>query len=199
MTYENQLEQMYKDELLRIYETNEVDNVFLDRSTNQIISHDHMVNFSVSDDGYLWAYNTHGDPLSKREVLKIYEYLNYTSNSEYNEVNSRIEFLKNEISGLQEKRSSPTEVIIKKPKNGYVYLLEGENHRYKIGASKNPKDRLKQLKISSCENHKLKHTIKSNDMFLLEKELHLKFSDKRVHSEWFELSENDVNIIKGMI
>ena len=38
---------------------------------------------------------------------------------------------------------------------GYVYVLKGENGRYKIGASKNPKQRVQQLRTSSSENHEL--------------------------------------------
>jgi len=73
---------------------------------------------------------------------------------------------------------------------GYVYLIKGEFGRYKIGASKNPIARLKQLRISSSQDHKLIATIREEDMYLTESDIHDIFEKYRVHSEWFELDED---------
>lgn len=81
---------------------------------------------------------------------------------------------------------------------GDVYLIQGENNRYKIGFSKNALTRLKSLKHSSCENHILIHKIRVKNPHLKEKELHLKYKDKRLHSEWFNLNVEDIEYIKGL-
>ena len=76
----------------------------------------------------------------------------------------------------------------KKRKTGEVYLILGENGRYKIGYSKNANDRVKTLRLSSCEDHTLIHTFRCNNPQIKEQELHELFSSKRNHSEWFSLS-----------
>lgn len=88
--------------------------------------------------------------------------------------------------------------ISTKVNSGFVYLLLGENGKYKIGKSKNPERRCKELSLSSCENHELIHKFKVKNPHLKEKELHLMFNEKRTHSEWFELSKADIEFIKGL-
>jgi hypothetical protein len=84
-------------------------------------------------------------------------------------------------------------------RSGYVYLIKGETgERYKIGRSKNPDSRFKQLKLSSSEELLLVHTIKTSNMVKLEEDLHKKYGSKKVHTEWFDLSKNDLSEIMEM-
>jgi len=87
---------------------------------------------------------------------------------------------------------------IKEISKGYVYLIKGENERYKIGFSKNAERRTKELCLSSCEKHILIHSFYCENPYQKEQNLHKKYASKRTHSEWFELEETDVNFIKGL-
>ena len=65
-----------------------------------------------------------------------------------------------------------------------IYLILNEsNTKCKIGVSKNPKLRLKQLQTGSSEN--LRIDIIINGDFCSEKELHKNFSTIREKGEWF--------------
>lgn len=58
----------------------------------------------------------------------------------------------------------------------------------KIGRSKNPNARLKQLQIATCNKLELLHVVKNNGH--LESALHEKFNDLKINSEWFEYNQN---------
>lgn len=129
--------------------------------------------------------------------------------SEINElINSLIEFTSNhDQNDIEEYNTSLLNSInqcpvfskqITMPKSGYIYLILGENGRYKIGMSKHPKKRVNYLSLASCEKHTLVTYYKTDDMIGEEKRLHDIFSDKRLHSEWFDLSKSDVSIICNM-
>lgn len=78
----------------------------------------------------------------------------------------------------------------------YVYLIECYEQletRYKIGRSKNPEERLKNLQTGSSNfNYKLEilHKYKTRYSSKLEKILHNYFSPYRGKGEWF-LLENE--------
>lgn len=78
------------------------------------------------------------------------------------------------------------------PKKGYVYLAQNtKSENLKIGFSKNPKARIKQLNIVS--DVKIQLIDKFKGEISDEKSLHKKFDDIRMNSEWFEYSEEIVN------
>lgn len=79
-----------------------------------------------------------------------------------------------------------------KQKHGYVYLFKCL-HRYKIGSSRNPRKRMSTMQ-SPFPVEKL-HLIRCSDMKASERALHRQFAAKRVHGEWFELNEKDVEYI----
>lgn len=68
---------------------------------------------------------------------------------------------------------------------GYVYFIAQLNneHKVKIGYSKNPSKRLKQLSTSSPDILLLLGYFKGT--MHDEKEMHLRFSKDRVNLEWF--------------
>lgn len=84
--------------------------------------------------------------------------------------------------------------------NYYVYLInEKGTNNYKIGVSSNISRRLPQLQIGNP--NLLIMTAKTNKMdrykaYSLEAKLHNLLKDKQATNEWFELSENDIQIIK---
>lgn len=80
---------------------------------------------------------------------------------------------------------------------GYVYLLSSSDGSFKIGRTKNPDRR-----INDFRSHRLVVEyiclIETQNMIRLEADLHIKFKDKRIQGEWFDLDENDIEYIKGL-
>jgi regulator of replication initiation timing len=83
---------------------------------------------------------------------------------------------------------------------GYVYLLSVDSHDdlFKIGRTKNPKNRLATFNVKLPFPVSYEHVIETDDMYQLESELHKRFKDKRQSgSEFFLLDKSDVAYIKG--
>lgn len=76
----------------------------------------------------------------------------------------------------------------------YVYLIQSlENNTYKIGMSKNPNMRVKQLQTGNSSELKLIESYQSKHASKIEKTLQRKYSSKKRKGEWFEFSiENEV-------
>lgn len=85
------------------------------------------------------------------------------------------------------------------PIPGYVYLAQAKGlQRFKIGRSSNPVERGAKLKRQSPVPVEVIWASYFDDCRKTEVELHDIFSSKRVHGEWFELSNEDVNKILTM-
>lgn len=71
----------------------------------------------------------------------------------------------------------------------YIYLIQNkETLKYKIGVSKNPKKRLKQLQTGSGEDLIIKEIYKSDIARKIESTFHNRYSHVRKRGEWFDLS-----------
>jgi predicted GIY-YIG superfamily endonuclease len=71
----------------------------------------------------------------------------------------------------------------------YVYLIQAlESGRYKIGVSKNPTRRIKQLQTGSNEELKLIHSFKSMYPHKVEKALHHRYNIEKTSGEWYDIS-----------
>lgn len=81
---------------------------------------------------------------------------------------------------------------------GYVYLLQSPTKAYKIGRTSNPKSRAKTFGVQLPFEVEFICLIQADDMRQLETELHQRFSDKRINGEWFALSPDDVDYMKGL-
>jgi predicted GIY-YIG superfamily endonuclease len=69
-----------------------------------------------------------------------------------------------------------------------VYLLQSkENGLYKIGTSKDPNRRVKQLQTGSGETLYLLHEYESKYATIIEKAFHSTYSYTRKEGEWFDL------------
>jgi len=73
-----------------------------------------------------------------------------------------------------------------------TYVMSNGSGLYKIGKSIDP---LKREKMLSTGNPNIRLVL-SMEMDI-ERELHIKFADKKVSGEWFELSEDDLNYIRN--
>ena len=77
-----------------------------------------------------------------------------------------------------------------------IYLInQVETNYYKIGITKkNPEIRLKELSIGNPQELKFIVSFKTKNDFLLERSLHAHYREKKVNSEWFELSDEEVSL-----
>jgi len=93
----------------------------------------------------------------------------------------------------------------------YIYLIQSlEDGYYKIGVSKHPKKRVKQLQTGNSSELKLVETYQSEHANKIEKSLHRRYSYLKKEGEWFDMSikedvsfltdckqiENTINILK---
>ena len=74
-----------------------------------------------------------------------------------------------------------------------TYLIY-DGRYYKIGISTRPEKRLSSIK-SLNPSAQIIHLINSN----VETELHNRYRYKRIHGEWFDLNNRDVDLIKAIV
>ena len=81
---------------------------------------------------------------------------------------------------------------------GYIYLICDPNQNtYKIGVTRNlVQDRIKKLQTGNASELHMIHTVETEYPFRLETMLHNKFKDKKVHGEWYSLSQDDITNFK---
>lgn len=85
--------------------------------------------------------------------------------------------------------------VAAKDLSGFVYLFKCKG-LYKIGKSKNPKQRLKTLQGTiGAYPIEMIHAFPCADMKQAESSLHRRYSDKRVRGEWFKLNWRSVQSI----
>lgn len=71
----------------------------------------------------------------------------------------------------------------------FIYLIKAEeSSRYKIGISKNPQNRLRQLQTGNSEKLDIIHIFESAIAKKVESALHNTYGSLRKSGEWFELS-----------
>ena len=73
----------------------------------------------------------------------------------------------------------------------YVYLIRGNDGKYKIGIAKNPSQRIKQLQTGNSDKLALIETYQSENASKIESALHFHYSHVRNEGEWFDLSVSD--------
>lgn len=76
----------------------------------------------------------------------------------------------------------------------YIYLIKNtEESYYKIGVSKDPKKRIKELNTGNSAELVLVEMYESELAYKIERTLHRKYSYMRKHGEWFDLSIKEDN------
>ena len=83
---------------------------------------------------------------------------------------------------------------------GYVYLIcDPSSDSFKIGVTgKNIKDRIKKLQTGNAEELFISSFYECEYPFRLEKMLHTKYANKRMHGEWFSLSSHDIGQFRNI-
>jgi hypothetical protein len=94
--------------------------------------------------------------------------------------------------------SAPQRPAKVKDLSGYVYLVKSVSGHYKIGRAKDPNNRAKTFGVQLPFEIEFVAVIKTDDYVALEEQLHAKYQDKRVNGEWFALTPEDVEYIKGL-
>jgi len=73
----------------------------------------------------------------------------------------------------------------------YLYVIKEDNTpNYKIGISKNPELRLKQLQTGNSSKLSLIYTVKAENRYKDETELHKIFEAYKIQGEWFKLESS---------
>lgn len=87
-----------------------------------------------------------------------------------------------------------------KSEEGYVYFIYSPDlyklniHHIKIGQSRKPEKRLKQLQTGNSFKLVIYKSIKSIDYKNIEKQLHNKYDYCNVYNEWFDMTLNQVDL-----
>lgn len=75
----------------------------------------------------------------------------------------------------------------------HIYIIQlGDTDIYKIGFSKDPDKRIKQLQSKCPIPLKIIYTNFGHDYEFVEKYLHYQYREQRVKGEWFQLSTEDI-------
>src|SRR5689334_12117194 len=77
----------------------------------------------------------------------------------------------------------------------YLYVLRA-NGLYKIGRSRNPQHRIRQLQTGCAYRYEVVSLIETHHHGL-ERAIHRKFVDQRQLGEWYVLSPGDIEWING--
>lgn len=84
------------------------------------------------------------------------------------------------------------------PLAGYVYLILASTGHYKIGRTKSVPQRMSLFGVQLPFTFEIVHVIETDDMCADERTLHERFASQRVNGEWFSLTEQDVEYIRGL-
>ncbi len=76
-------------------------------------------------------------------------------------------------------------------RNNYVYVMQTSDNTVKVGRSKNPEKRLKNLQTGNPNEIKLIDTIKSEFSSEIERQFRHKHDDKRIKGEHYNLSQKE--------
>lgn len=91
-----------------------------------------------------------------------------------------------------------TPINVRSTTEGYVYLLQSPSKAYKIGRTRTPENRLKTFGVQLPFEVEYICLIATSDMYRLERQLHQRFATKRINGEWFALTPEDIEFIKGL-
>lgn len=80
---------------------------------------------------------------------------------------------------------------------GYIYIVKA-GELFKIGFSKTPRKRFRSFRTGSPVPLEIVFTMKTPYYKMVEKVLHDHFALKRVHGEWFALTDRDIAYVKSL-
>jgi Meiotically up-regulated gene 113 len=103
----------------------------------------------------------------------------------------------NEQERIKNEQTRETTVVLRPNRPGHVYLVQADRY-FKIGRSKQPNVRFKQIGLQLPFPFEVLHVIPVNDMHIAEKQLHAKYAHQHLNGEWFDLSQDEVAEIMSL-
>jgi hypothetical protein len=97
---------------------------------------------------------------------------------------------------LKDYQKALEHALQRKQIDGYVYVLKSVSGHYKIGRTKDPKDRLKTFSVKLPFEVEYELLIPSSNHKALEAELHQRFKEKHINGEWFSLAQDDIEALR---
>ena len=85
-----------------------------------------------------------------------------------------------------------------RPAAGFIYLARSADGKYKIGHSRDVRKRMQSLQTGVHKKLQLVAKVKTSNCSALERICHRRFAAKRLRGEWFNLTENDIQWVKGL-
>lgn len=80
-----------------------------------------------------------------------------------------------------------------------IYLISDETNKYKIGVSKDPKQRLKTLQTSNPTKLKILHYIDTKIPYKIETVLKRQYKLQNSNGEWFNLEKNQIDEFENTV
>lgn len=80
-----------------------------------------------------------------------------------------------------------------------IYLISDQEGKYKIGVSKNPKQRIKSHQTGNGSSLLLLFYIETRIPYKIETVLKKHFKNKKTKGEWFILEENEISEFPGLV
>lgn len=134
-----------------------------------------------------------------REGLKLFaEIENKTPFDPPTGVMENIQAAREILARVKNRKAQPAKKEQVRTTPGYVYLIRSSTGFFKIGHTKNPENRMATFNVKLPFEVEFVCLISTEDMIVLEKTLHRQFANKRVNGEWFDLTTEDVEYIKGL-
>lgn len=84
-------------------------------------------------------------------------------------------------------------------KYGVYIVQEGTRNIYKVGQSMNIDSRIETMQTSNSNKLKLNDYFETTELHIVESAAHKYIESKKIHGEWFELDDNELNMLKKFI
>lgn len=154
------------------------------------IASDYEALYDVYDQASQDCSNLRPDDLY-RKTISVVEKYESLRNGAYLEFCSEIRRIAADRLNKQKKPKVKADL---QNRNGYVYILKNDRY-YKIGKSRSPNERFESLQTASPHKIERVQLYKINAYSHHERQLHEIFRTSNVLGEWFELIQEDLNLI----
>ncbi|MDI6727764.1 MAG: GIY-YIG nuclease family protein [Thermodesulfovibrionales bacterium] len=111
-----------------------------------------------------------------------------------NDKDMRVETLIDALDGYYTSNIQNVSYDVHNDKGGFLYIIKAGKH-VKIGIADDVKNRLKQIQGTCPIKLEIINFWKTNNNSYYENLLHKQFKQYRIHGEWFELPEDEINIL----